>query len=209
MALGYVDSFRFVTQRSGIFPHLLTDFSDTGFSVEVLQATQHRFFRNRFFRNKFFRYKFFTIQSAKKQIQNPKSRSKIKMLKNCKHCEQNIKVEITKKICKVWLINAFGKNLEESLKRRWKKILRECCLHLLGLREAAPTTNNTKYFTHHFELKWLIRSTKHLVYKHLFCEVTPRQKMKHKKWKTSSTVSKISKLKSPKKLQSLAHKGVW
>ena len=109
------------------FPHLLTDFSDTGFSVEVLQATQHRFFRNRFFRNKFFRYKFFTIQSAKKQIQNPKSRSKIKMLKNCKHCEQNIKVEITKKKLqslahkRVW--QKFGGKSQKALEKDFARVL--------------------------------------------------------------------------------------
>ena len=39
-------------------------------------------------------------------------------------------------------------------KRRWKKFAR-VCLHLLGLREAAPTTKNAKYFTHHFDLKSL------------------------------------------------------
>ena len=154
MALGYVDSFRFVTQRSGIFPHLLTDFSDTGFSVEVLQATQHRFFRNRFFRNKFFRYKFFTIQSAKKQIQNPKSRSKIKMLKTASTVTVSkiSKLKSPKKLQslthkRVW--QKFGGNSQRAL----KKHSGEFCLHLLGLREAAPTTNNTKCFTRHFKLK--------------------------------------------------------
>ena len=44
------------------------------------------------------------------------------------------------------------------------------------------------------------------VCKHPFYEVNPRQKPKHKKWKTSSTVREISKLKSRKKMQNLAHK---
>ena len=58
------------------------------------------------------------------------------------------------------------KTLQSSAhkQKNWKKLQkdaekesREFCLHLLGLREAAPTTNNAKYFTRHFELKWLMR----------------------------------------------------
>ena len=37
----------------------------------------------------------------------------------------------------------------------------------------------------------------------------PPTEMKHTKWKASSTVSKISKLKSPRKMQSSVHKRVW
>ena len=42
-----------------------------------------------------------------------------------------------------------------KLQKALKKNSREFCLHLLGLREAAPTTKNAKYFTRHFELKSL------------------------------------------------------
>ena len=104
-------------------------------------------------------------------------------MKNVKHNEQNIKVEITKK-CKERRTNAFCKNLEETTKRRWKKS-RESWLHLLGLREAAPTTNNAKYFTHLHPPLWIkvINTTYHLVYKHPFCEVTPPTKNETQKIK--------------------------
>lgn len=46
--------------------------------------------------------------------------------------------------------------------------------------------------------------------KHPFYEVTPQKnKWNTKKIKTSSTVSKISKLKSPNNMQSSDHKRVW
>ena len=75
---------------------------------------------------------------------------------NIKHCEQNIQVEITNKMQSSVHKRFLQKNGGNS-KKALKKKLREFCLHLLGLREAAPTTNNTEYFTRHFESKWLIR----------------------------------------------------
>ena len=58
--------------------------------------------------------------------------------------------------------------------------MREFCLHLVGLRKAAPTTNNAKCFIRLFELKWLMQQ-KNLVYKHPLYEVTPP-----KKWTTKN-----------------------
>jgi len=42
-------------------------------------------------------------------------------------------------------------------------------------------------------------------YKKYFYEISPQQKIKQQKIKTTSTVSKISKLKSQKMLQNLGH----
>ena len=56
---------------------------------------------------------------------------------------------------KVRLINAFGQNLDRgNSQKALKKITRVLFAStLLGLRKAAPTTNNANYFTRHFELQ--------------------------------------------------------
>ena len=71
-------------------------------------------------------------------------------LKIIKHIEPNIKLEITKRVCKVRLINVFsqesGTNSKNVLGKKW----REFCLQVRAWVLAAPTTNIAKYFARHF-----------------------------------------------------------
>ena len=124
MAFGYVDSFRFVTQKSGIvFLIRLQIFQTQVFPLKcysqkasdnATQVFQKQVFQIQIFHN------------PKRKKTNPKSKIQIK--------NQNVeKLQALwlwakyqswnhQKSCKVWLINAFGKNLEETLKGRWKNI---------------------------------------------------------------------------------------
>jgi len=102
MAFGYVDSFRFVTQKSGIvFLIRLQIFQTQVFQLKcysqkasdnATQVFQKQVFQIQIFHN------------PKRKKTNPKSKIQIKNqnVENCKHCdcEQNIKVEITKKVAK-------------------------------------------------------------------------------------------------------------
>ena len=99
-------------------------------------------------------------------------------------------------------LQKFRANSQKKLKK-----FREGFVCIRMAWDSAPTTHNTKNFTRHFESKWLKQfNTRLHIHKHPFYEVNPRQKPKQKNWKTSSTVREISKLKSPKKMQNLAHK---
>ena len=166
--------------------------------LDFFSSFAYRFFRYRFFswsvtgnatqvfQKQVFQKQVFQIQifhNPKRKKTNPKSKIQIKNQNVeklqalwAKYQSWNHKKKLQSLAHKrVW--QKFGGKSQKAL----EKNLRECCLHLLGLREAAPTANNTKYFTRHFELKWLIRSTKHLVYKHHLYEATP-----NKKWNTKN-----------------------
>ena len=59
------------------------------------------------------------------------------------------------KSCKVWLINTFGKKIEETLKRRWNKICQSCVCIRMRVRWCAYH-RNFQYCACHLVRKYLV-----------------------------------------------------